>query len=112
MEATKHRSVTIAISDPAELRSLREHLRRIRDLPVGQTPGTPAPGEQGVGDAVEIVVASGATLAVVLRALAVFIRSRRTPVRITLRSEGREVTLTAGNVDDPQALVDRLLDDA
>ncbi len=40
----------VSVSDPVELRSLREHLRRIPGVKVSQIPGIPGSGEQGAWD--------------------------------------------------------------
>ncbi|MDQ2879891.1 MAG: hypothetical protein M3Y48_01180 [Actinomycetota bacterium] len=76
MENTLPR-IELSVSDQAELRSLREHLRRIPGVEVTQIPGKPGPAEQGAWDVVQVLAAGGGVLAVVVKTLPEFIRSRR-----------------------------------
>jgi hypothetical protein len=105
-------SVEVSVSDQAELRSLREHLRRLPGVEVTQVPGSPAPGEQGAWDVLQILAASGGAVAVAIKTLPEFIRSRRSDVTVTVKSKDRTVTVTATNVEDVMPMVDKLLDDA
>lgn len=106
------RCVEISVSDPAHLRSLREHLRRLPGMEVTQIPGAPWPGEQGAWDVLQVLAASGGVLAVAVRTLPEFIRSRRSGVTITVKSTDRTVTVTATNIDDVMSIVDKSLGDA
>lgn len=105
-------SVELSVSDPSELRSLREHLRRIPGVDITQIPGVPGPGEQGSWDALQILAGSSGVLAVAIKTLPEFIRSRRSDVTITVKSKDRTVTVTATNIDDAQSMVDKSLGDA
>lgn len=105
-------SAEVSVSDPAELRSLREHLRRIPGVEVSQIPGKPGPGEQGAWDVVQVVAASGGVFAVAITTLPEFIRSRRSDVTITVTSGDRSVTVTATNIDDAMSMVDTWFGDA
>ncbi|OXM68323.1 MULTISPECIES: effector-associated constant component EACC1 [Amycolatopsis] len=105
-------SVDVVVSDPAELRSLREHLGRIPGVEVTQVPGRPGAGEQGAWDLLQVLAAGGGVLAVTIKTLPEFIRSRRSNVTVTLESGDRRVTVTAENVEDAEAVVDKLLGDA
>lgn len=105
-------SVHVSVSEPAELRSLREHLRRQPDIEVTQVPGSPGPGEQGAWDVLQILAASGGAVAVAIKTLPEFIRSRRSDVTVTVKSPHRTVTVTATNIDDVMPMVEKLLGDA
>lgn len=107
-----YRSVVVSVSDPAELRSLREHLRRVPGVEVTQIPGRPGPGEQGAWDLLQVLAAGGGVLAVAIKTLPEFIRSRRSDVTVTLESGDRSATVTATNVDDATSIVDKFFGDA
>jgi membrane-associated two-gene conflict system component 1 (EACC1) len=98
------------ISDQAELGSLRDWLRQISGVRVDQIPGTPGPGELGVWDFLEVLAGSTSVLAIAVKTLPDFIRSRRSNVTITVKVDGEERTLDATNVDDVLPIVERLLD--
>lgn len=104
--------VELSVSDPGELRSLREHLRRVPGVEVTQMPGVPADGELGAWDVLQVAAVGGGALAVAIRTLPEFIRSRRSDVTVTVKSKDRTVTVTATNVDDAIAIVDKSLGDA
>jgi|SRR5882757_1127922 len=103
-------SVEVSVSDPAELRSLREHLQRAPAIEVRQIPGVPAPGEQGAWDLLQVLAAGGGALAVAVRALPAFVRSRRSDVTVTVKTKGKTVTITAANVAEAMPIVERALD--
>lgn len=105
------RRIVVSVSDPAELRSLREHLRRVPGVEVTQLPGRPGPGEQGVWDVLQVLAAGSGVLAVAIKTLPEFIRSRRSDVTITLETSDRKATVTAKNVDDATSIVDKLFGD-
>ncbi|GGN65728.1 hypothetical protein GCM10011579_036480 [Streptomyces albiflavescens] len=102
-------TVAISVSDRAETRSLREHLRRHGHLDVEQLPGTPGPGELGVWDFLQVTAASGGVLVVAIRTLPEFIKSRRTDVSVTVKTGDREFVITAANADDALRLIDEAL---
>lgn len=91
----QQRAIALAVSDPAELRSLREHLRRVSGAEVVQLPGRPGPGEQGAWDILEVLAGSSGVLAVVIKALPDFIRSRRSDITVTVTS-GSAVSRSTG----------------
>jgi hypothetical protein len=100
----------LTISDQNELRSLRDWLRQVPDLQVEQVAGTPGPGELGVWDFLEVLAGSTGVLALAVKTLPDFIRSRRSNIRITITVDGEERTVDATNVDNVVPIVERLLD--
>jgi hypothetical protein len=112
MVETPPAPVTITVSSPAELRPLRELLRGVRGADVTQVPGAPASGQLGATEVLQVIVPTAAVLAIVIRVIPEFIRSRRSSVTVTVERRGRTVTVTAENVTDPQGIINRLLDDA
>lgn len=112
MEENAFRGIAVSVSDPAELRSLREHLRRVPGVEVTQLPSMSRPGEQGSWDVLQVLASSGGVLAVAIKTLPEFIRSRRSDVTITLETSDRKTTVTAQNVDDVTSIVDKLSGDA
>jgi hypothetical protein len=101
--------VEIVVSDLSEFRSLREWMARVPAVQVEQTAGTPEPGEQGAWDVLTILASSGGAMAVAVRSLPEFIRSRRSDLTITVRRDGTEVTLKASNVDEVAPIIEKLL---
>lgn len=108
--------IDLEVSDPCELRLLYEHLRRLLEIRVAQVPGSPGAGEQGAADTLQILsVSVGPALAIAIRTLPEFVRSRRSDLKVTLRRSDRELSLEFTNKaqeTDVQAVVDRFLDDA
>ncbi|MET8765644.1 hypothetical protein [Streptomyces sp. NPDC004658] len=100
----------VSVSDPGELRSLREHLRRVPGVEIIQLPGTLADGELGAWDVLQVVAAGSGALAVAARTLPAFIRSRRSNVSVTVKTADRTVTITVDNVDDVMPVVEKVLD--
>lgn len=98
------------MSDPGELRSLRDHLRRVPGVDVEQTPGSPGEGELGVWDVLQVTAVGSGALAVAVRTLPAFIRSRRSTVTVTVRTAGKTVTVTASNTDEAMSIVEKALD--
>jgi hypothetical protein len=103
-------SVVVSVSDPAELRSLREHLRRAPAIEVHQIPGVPAAGEQGAWDVLQVLATGGGALAVAVRTIPAFVRSRRAEVSVTVKTDDKTVTITAANVEDVMPIVEKALD--
>ncbi|WP_406501818.1 effector-associated constant component EACC1 [Streptomyces sp. NBC_00500] len=97
------------MSEQAEIRSLREHLRRNGHIDVEQHSGAPGPGELGIWDFLQVTAASGGVLVVAIRTLPEFIRSRRTDVSVTVKTNDREFVITAANADDALRLIDEAL---
>ena len=102
--------VEVSVSDPGELRSLREHLRRAPGVQVTQAPGAPTDGQLGAWDVLQVAAASGGALAVAMRTLPEFVPSRRSHVTVTVKSGDDMVTVTADNVEDALPVVERMLD--
>ncbi|WP_381805347.1 hypothetical protein [Streptomyces niveus] len=102
--------IELSLSDPGELRSLREHLGRAPGVEITQIPGKPADKELGTWDVLQIAAAGTGALAVAVRTLPAFIRSRRSNVSVTVKTADRTVTITADNVDEVIPLVERALD--
>ncbi|MGE7386592.1 effector-associated constant component EACC1 [Streptomyces sp. NPDC004126] len=100
----------VSVSDPGELRSLREHLRLVPGVDVVQAPGSPGEGELGVWDVLQVTAVGSGALAVAVRTLPAFIRSRRSTVTVTVKTAGKTVTVTAANTDEAMAIVERALD--
>jgi len=101
--------IQVSVSDRSELRSLRELLGRAPDTRVEQTTGIPARGAQGAADALTVLASSGGALAVAIRALPAFIRSRRSDVAVTVKHGDSEWTVHATNVDDVMPIIERTL---
>ncbi|MFD0556520.1 hypothetical protein FB566_1763 [Stackebrandtia endophytica] len=104
--------IRLSISDGAELRSLREHLRRIRGVEIEQIPFASRPGSLGASDVLQIAVPAVGVIAVVIRTLPDFIRSRRSSVTITVESGDMKATITGENIDDIEPIVKRFYPDA
>lgn len=101
--------IELRVSDPAELGSLRSLLARIPGLEVVQQSGTPAPGELGVWDFLQVAAASGGALATAIGTLPEFIRSRRTDVTVKVKRDDVEVEISATNSRDALLLLDKTL---
>jgi hypothetical protein len=101
--------IEISISDRSEFRSLREWLGRIPDVRAEQLAGTPVYGEQGAADVLTVLASSGGALAVAIRALPAFIRSRRSDVAITVRLGEDRWTVTTANVNDVLPVIEKVL---
>ncbi|MEU7737323.1 hypothetical protein AB0B51_30270 [Streptomyces griseus] len=82
--------------------------------PADQVLRRPGAGELGAAEVIQLLVPSSAVLAVAIRTLPAFIKSRRSSVTVKLTREDRTVTISGGNLDDPQKvleIVERLLGD-
>ncbi|MFF2701412.1 effector-associated constant component EACC1 [Streptomyces cyaneofuscatus] len=104
----------LTVSQPADAGPLFRRLRAIPELTVTRSRSAPADGELGVAEVVQLLVPSSAVLAVAIRTLPVFIRSRRSSVTVKVEVGKRSVTVTGDNLDDPEKvleIVDRLLGD-
>ena len=101
----------LQVSDPAELSSLHRWLARVPGVTVERVTSSPAHGEQGGWDLLTALASGGGVLAVAVRTLPEFLRSRRSSVTVTLRTKDREVTVTASNVDDVVPVIAKALDD-
>jgi hypothetical protein len=103
--------IELAVSDPSQLRPLREWMRGQADVNVTVSAGTPEPGELGVLDVLSVVAGSSGVVAAV-RTLPEFIRARRAGFRIEMTIRGERFILDATNVDDVLPVILELLHDA
>lgn len=103
-------AVELELSDPSQLRSLRSWLARVPGAEVQQIAGIPAAGEQGASDLLTLLASSGGVLAVAIRTLPEFLKSRRSDLSVTVKVEGREYTVTATNVDDILPAIEKIID--
>lgn len=110
MTGREMHGVEVAVSDLAEFRSLRAWLERVPDVRVEQRAGTPRPGEQGAADVLMMLASGSGVLAVAMQTLPDFLRSRRSGLSVTLKTEGKELTLTADNLQDVKPLIEKLFD--
>lgn len=101
--------LVLAVSDQAELRSLREWLAEVPDVRVRQEAGAPAPGEQGVLDYVAVLASSGGLIAAI-RMVPAFLRARRPELTVTMTLGDKKFTVDAKNVDDVLPVLEKLID--
>jgi hypothetical protein len=104
------RRIEVVVSDPSAFRPLREWLTRVPAAEVEQVAGSPRTGEQGTWDVLTILASSSGVLAVAVRSLPEFIRSRRSDLTITVKVDAKELTLKASNLDDVIPVIEKLLD--
>lgn len=106
--------VVLTVSEPADVGPLFRRLRNIPDATITRRRSGPDNGELGVVEVLQVLVPSSAVLAVAIRTLPVFIRSRRSSVTVTMTRGDQSVTITGENLDDPQQVLEitnRLLSD-
>jgi membrane-associated two-gene conflict system component 1 (EACC1) len=103
-------AIELAVSDPSEFRSLRQWLARVPGIDVAQKAAEPMHGELGAVEILTILGSGSGALAVAVRTLPEFIRSRRSDVTITAKVKGEEFTLRASNVADVNAVISKLTD--
>lgn len=101
----------LEVSDQLQLKPLTNWLRGIPDLRVTRGSGTLGPGEQGAWDFLIVLASGSGVLGTAIMTLPEFIRSRRSGFTIRIKTKGKEVTLTADNVDETMPVLGRLLDD-
>jgi hypothetical protein len=109
----QYTGIQVIVSDPSELRSLREWLCRAPGVEVMQVPAPLNEGELGAFDLLQVLAAAGGgsgALAMAIKTLPDYIRSRRSDLRITLKVNEEQITLEAGNVNDVMLILERLLD--
>jgi len=97
--------IELVVSDPSQVRSLRDWLRGQPGVSAAMESGIPGPGELGVLDVVT-VVASSSGLVAAIKTLPDFIRSRRAGVRIDATIRGHRFTLDATNVEDVMSILE------
>lgn len=103
--------IVVSVSDPAGLPALRRRLDGVPSVRVTQLPGSPEPGHQGVWDVLQVIATSGGVLAVAVRTLPDFIRSRRSSVSVSVTTGDRTFTMTADNVAEVLPVIERALRD-
>jgi hypothetical protein len=104
-------NVQFAVSNPAELASLHSWLSRVPDARVLREAQPLRPGEQGGWDVLTVLASGSSVLAVAIRTLPDFMRSRRSTVSIKVKVKDLEVELTAANVEDVLRTLLKALDD-
>ncbi|MGW2826229.1 effector-associated constant component EACC1 [Streptomyces sp. NPDC001443] len=105
------RTLELTLSDPTQLRGLRDWLRAQDGISVRVRPAAPAPGELGTAD-VLAVLAGSSVLAAAVKTLPDFLRSRRSNLRMRITVDGRQVEVESENTDRALELVERLLRDS
>jgi hypothetical protein len=102
--------VVLAVSDPTELSSLVEWLRRAGPARAERTAGAPGPGELGAHDVLTLLGGSAALVAAV-KILPEFLRARRSGLTVTVKARDRTVTVDATNVDNVLPVLERVLEE-
>lgn len=104
-------SFGINVSEPSEQRPLRAWLERVPGVQVEQTAVPPGDGEQGAVDVLTVLAGSSGVLAMAIRTLPEFIRSRRSSLTLTVKIDGgKEYTLRAENLDELPSFIEKMLD--
>ncbi len=106
--------IVVTVSEPAGVGPLSRRLGAIPGADVTRQRSRPGAGELGAAEVIQLLVPSSAVLAVAIRTLPAFIKSRGAAVTVELAREGRTVTISGGDVDGPQRvleIVERLLGD-
>ncbi len=98
----------LRVSDPAAQGMLERLLREVDGVRVRRERLPPEAGRLGGGELLQVAVPTLALLAVVVRTLPDFIRSRKNAVSVTVETDGRKVTVTTENCDDVDAIMKRL----
>jgi hypothetical protein len=113
MDAQREHGFEVRLSDPSQQRGLRTWLERVPGARVEQTARSPEPGEQGAADVLTILAGSGGVLAVAIRTLPEFIRSRRSSFTLAVKLEdGKEYTLCAENLDELPPVIAKAIEKA
>jgi Effector Associated Constant Component 1 len=102
--------IELAVSEPSQLRPLRELMRGQSDVDVAVATGIPGPGELGALDVLSVVAGSSGMVAAI-RTLPDFIRARRSSFRIEATIHGQPFVLNASNVNEVLPVLERLLND-
>lgn len=95
-----------------QIPSLLEWLRRERleDVTVARATAAPGPDEMGFdAAAVEVVLAAPAIVALA-GSVGVWLRMRKSDVKIRISSRGRQVDIESSNVQDAERLIREVLD--
>ena len=106
----EQQEIGLSVSDPSQLRPLKEWLRGQPDARIVQTTGVPAVGKQGALDALTVLAGSSGLVAVI-RVLPEFIRSRRSNLRIEITAKDERYIVDAGNVEQVLPILEKLLRD-
>lgn len=111
MERPVPETVELSLSDYSEISSLTDFLKLAAPgVKVIRSPGQPGSGEQGALD-VLMILADSSVLVTVVKLLPDFLRSRKTSVSVTVRTKGKQLTVTADNATEVMPIVDRFLND-
>ncbi|MFI6820333.1 hypothetical protein ACIBJE_05185 [Micromonospora sp. NPDC050187] len=98
--------LVLMVSEPADVGPLFRRLSAVPDTTVVRKRSGPGTGELGVSEVLQLLVPSSAVLAVVIRTLPAFIRSRRSSVTVTVNRKDRTVTITGSNVPDLEKIIE------
>jgi len=113
MDARQEHGFEVWLSDLSQQRALREWLERVPGVRVEQTAQPPGPGEQGAADVLTILAGSGGVLAVTIRTLPEFVRSRRSSFTLAVKlDDGTEYTLNAENLNELPPVIEKALQKA
>lgn len=99
---------SLRVSDPVAQGMLERLLREVDGVRVRRERLEPETGRLGGGELLQVAVPTLALLAVVVRTLPDFIRSRKNAVSVTVETDDRKVTVTAANCDDVDAIMQQL----
>lgn len=98
----------LQVSDPSAQGPLERLLRETDGVRVRRERSGAEPGRLGTGDVLQAAVPTLALLAVVVKTLPDFIRSRKNGVSITVETDDRKITVTAENCDDIDTILKQL----
>lgn len=101
--------IELTVSDPAELRSLGDWLRSVPGLRVARESGSPAAGEQGALDYLELLAGSSVLVAAV-RMIPDFLRARRAGLTVTVTRRGEKLTIRADDAEDVLPVLERMIE--
>lgn len=110
MGATDKNRIEFALSDYAQIESLRDWLSSIQGVQVLRSSGSPGTGEMGALDVLTIVAGSSGLVAA-LRVIPEFLRSRRSGLSVTATVKGENFTISANNAKDVMPILERLIND-
>lgn len=100
----------LALTDPAQLRSLEARLRDVPDVAVARQSDAPRAGELGAGDWLAVVAGSSGLVAAI-KVLPDFLRARRSDLKVTCVVKGEKVTVEVTNLEDVMPVLEKMLRD-
>jgi hypothetical protein len=106
-------TVELSVSDHAQLTSLAQYLNlALPDVGMTRSAGRVKSGELGALD-VLMLAADSSVLVAVVKVLPEFLRSRKPDiaVTVTVREKRKQLTVTAKDPNDVQALIEKFLDE-